>query len=185
MNYYIYAYLRPDGSPYYIGKGKNNRAWDKTMHKHTHTPSRERIVIMEDNLTEIGALALERFYIRWYGRKDNDTGILRNLTDGGEGVSGRIWVPSEETKRKMSESKLGNINGKGNRGLKKPYISEKQKGVPKPDTSNGMKGNKNACGKRTEEFCQKMSEIAKSRKGLKRGPYKKKVIHGKARESYC
>jgi hypothetical protein len=98
--YYVYAYLRADGTPYYIGKGKDKRAWQKSK---GHIPPNDntRILIIEANLTEIGAFALERRLIRWYGRKDIGTGILRNGTDGGEGASGAKRVFSEEHKLKL------------------------------------------------------------------------------------
>lgn len=122
QNYYIYAYLRVDGTPYYIGKGTRDRAYRKACHIVPLPADKARIVIMEDNLTELGALALERFYIRWYGRKDLGTGILRNRTDGGDGLVGYVYTDdhreklskagrgkkhTEETKRKIAESRLG------------------------------------------------------------------------------
>jgi hypothetical protein len=87
-NYYVYAYLRAtDNTPYYIGKGKNNRFLQS--HPGVSIPKdQSKIVFLEKNLTNVGACALERRYIRWYGKKE-DGGILLNRTDGGDGNSAR------------------------------------------------------------------------------------------------
>jgi hypothetical protein len=109
MEYYVYAYLRQsDGTPYYIGKGKKYRAWDSVEHrKHGISTPKDKsyIILLETELTQIGAAALERRMIAWYGRLDKNDGILRNKTDGGDGGSGIIY--SEEHRNRMRQAKLG------------------------------------------------------------------------------
>jgi hypothetical protein len=95
--YYTYAYLREDRTPYYIGKGKGNRVYE--THRRVKPPKdKSRIIFLKQNLTEEEAFKHEIYMIALFGRKDNGTGILRNLTDGGEGVS-NLGTPEQRSDR--------------------------------------------------------------------------------------
>ena len=102
MHYYTYAYLREDRTPYYIGKGKGNRAYRRRKTDIKPPKDKSRILILKQNLTEEESFKHEIYMIAVFGRKDLGTGILHNRTNGGEGASGAIM--SDETRRKMSES---------------------------------------------------------------------------------
>lgn len=107
-NYYVYAYIRKrDGSPYYIGKGKGRRVYG--VHPGISVPrDRTKIVFLETNLSNVGACALERRYIRWYGRKDlGGNGILLNRTMGGDGnTASRSKEWRDNHSRKLTGKKL-------------------------------------------------------------------------------
>ena len=103
--FYVYAYLRannskngPKGSPYYIGKGKGRRAYDKA-HSVPLPADRSLIVILADGMTEPDALQAEMLLIHLHGRIDLGAGCLRNRTDGGDGVAGA----SAEVRKRISD----------------------------------------------------------------------------------
>lgn len=110
--YYVYQYLREKdsntalaGTPYYIGKGKGNRAY--VGHNNRIPSNKDYIQIIKDNLTEQEAMDLEIALIKKYGRKDLGTGILINLSNGGEGASGSIR--SQEHKNRISQAQSGKV----------------------------------------------------------------------------
>ena len=176
LKYYVYAYLRKNGSPYYIGKGNGKRAWKKGKGEVQRPISDDRIIIVEKNLTLTGSLAIERRLIRWYGRMDKDEdGILRNRTDGGDGGQGaklgtkltshtknKISIAntgkkhgprSEEDKKAISESMVGKNRGKRRTTAQKNEQSIRQTGKSRKSPTDKTK--------------QKISE---SLKGRKNGP---------------
>jgi hypothetical protein len=152
MEYYTYAFLREDRTPYYIGKGKGNRAYRRRKTDIKPPKDKSRILILKNNLTEEEAFRHEVYMIAVFGRKDLGTGILHNRTDGGEGVSGLSH--SEKTRRKMSEAQKGKTLSEET----KRKMSEANKNPP-------------------EETRRKMSEAKKGR--ILSGETKRKMSEAK------
>ena len=178
--FYTYAFLREDGTPYYIGKGKGDRAYSKRRKGVKRPRDEKRILILKKGLTEQEAFRHEKYMISVFGRKDLETGILLNRSDGGDGNSG--YRHTEETKARISKTSTGRklklrtkihrerlsaaLRGKKSwLGLRhredsKKKISQvrKERGLALGE-NNGMFGRNH-----TEESKIKMSETKKERK---------------------
>ena len=131
--FYVYAFLREDNTPYYIGKGTGNRAWDKRRRISPPTDS-SRIIILTNSLTEIEAFDEEIRLIQFHGRKDLGTGILRNLTDGGEGTSGY-----KHTGKKLSPEHIANLSA-ANTGKHRSPESRAKMSAAKSGEKHNMYG---------------------------------------------
>lgn len=87
MIFYTYLWLRENGTPYYVGKGCENRGFISDGHV-VHRPVDDNRIVIEYHSSEEEAFQAEIFLISYYGRIDLGSGCLRNKCDGGEGVSG-------------------------------------------------------------------------------------------------
>ena len=186
--YYTYAYLREDRTPYYIGKGKGNRAYIRRQRRVSPPIDRNRIILLKQNLTEAEAFRHEIYMIAVYGRKDLGTGILWNNTNGGEGCSGsiysedarkkisdaaknRVWTDAQKKEASERNKRIGRWCGDDNPALKmkgkkleKPFSEEHQRNL-----SIARIGNQNHKGhKHSEEAKQKMRQKALEREERKR-----------------
>ena len=104
-DFYVYQYLRsfpsehgPIGSPYYIGKGRGNRAYRKEQREIRPPKDRTKIIIVARDMLEDEAFFMEEELIKFHGRIDLGTGCLRNRTNGGEGNSGAIRTAEHRAK---------------------------------------------------------------------------------------
>ena len=124
--FYVYELLRPTGEAFYVGKGtvhekgkprlfchekpdKCNLLKSNIIKKIVRSGNKVRYKICEFFDDESDALALEIELIAKYGRRDKETGILANMTDGGEGCCGATFTKemrierSEQTTRYFIE----------------------------------------------------------------------------------
>lgn len=115
--FFAYIHYRPDGRPFYVGKGCGNR--HAIMKRNVHYnriivkygAENIRIEILEC-ATENEAFDLEKMLIRELKEKGF---ILANMTDGGEGISN----PPPEVREKIAAGQRGR---KSHRRSKKKNI---------------------------------------------------------------
>jgi hypothetical protein len=122
--YYVYHYLNEDGTPYYVGKGKADRAFKRKKKDCPKPENKNLIKIIAENLSEIEAFELERNEIR----KHKST--LLNKTSGGQGISG--YIHTTETKQKIKKSLKGKMTGEKHHRSSKVIMIEEEWGLEFP-----------------------------------------------------
>jgi hypothetical protein len=178
-NFFVYALIDPrNDKPFYIGKGtiklKDGTKY-RRMREHfckkekDRNPLKQNVIkkinsldldvkseILFDNLNEQDAFDKEKELISFYGRRNDGSGILTNLTDGGEGTSGRIYTEKEKEKCRIRMIKRIEENGVY---IAPPEHYEKLRLITIErfkKFGNPMQGKKH-----TEETKKKLSEIRK------------------------
>lgn len=173
---YVYRHVRLDKNEvFYIGIGSDNegeykRAFIKKNRnkywRNVISKTEYEVEIMLDNLTWEEACKKEIEFIKLYGRRNLNEGTLVNMTDGGDGTLGLKQSPSQETKEKMRQAKLGKKLSEEHR--KKLCASKKgncyTKGRKHSEESKKKMSEAKLGKKHSEEHNKKMSEALKGKK---------------------
>lgn len=124
--FYTYLWLREDGTPYYVGKGRGERAYEvhRSSSRVMKAPPKERIVVHPAE-SEADAFETEVALVWYYGRKDLGLGCLRNLSNGGEGPAGRACTESTKILISKKLKSLGVIPPDRTNVAHKESIKEK------------------------------------------------------------
>jgi len=142
-----------------VGKGIKRRASQSRSRNHKwHAIVKRyglRVEICTDSMTNEQACAWEVETIEKMGtfsteHSHDSIDIGCNFTRGGDGSSG--CTPTDETRAKMSKSRLGNKHGNANKG--KPKSAEHKEAIRKaltdnPKVSAALMGNKRTLGRKT------------------------------------
>lgn len=113
--HYVYVLCKPDGMPFYVGKGKGSRVFQHEAEAHNPCKVSHKLNLIRKISREGGSigyvidaffsdekacLAHERKMIARIGRFDLNSGPLTNQIDGGEGAAN----PSEEVRARHANS---------------------------------------------------------------------------------
>lgn len=109
--FYTYTLCYPNGKPFYVGKGKGHRAlhfgnrFSQRVAKKIRRSGEAVIIIKNFFKSEEEAYKKEQELIWFFGRRDNGTGVLCNLSDGGEIAPKNIKLTREARHRMSLASK--------------------------------------------------------------------------------
>lgn len=175
---YVYRHIRLDkNEPFYIGIGKlpnykrayetqkRNEFWRNVVSKTDY-----EVEILFDNISWEEAEKKEIEFIALYGKRDNGTGTLVNIADGGEGSKG--FKHTEEAKKKIAEESKNRIRNP---------ISEKTKQKIRETLTGRVGSNKGF--KHTEETKLKLRLINLGKTGPNKGKKMSEETKAKIRET--
>ncbi len=200
-NFYVYIYLDPRNKgefiysgytfthePIYVGKGfgcrdkehlrdsrlnstKGNYLKQRKLKKIISVGLTPIIYRIYENLTEEESLIIERMLISKIGRIVSKTGPLTNLTDGGDGVSGRLISDGfrlNQSERMKEYYKNNRITEETREKISKILLDKKM--VRSKETKLKISNaNKNRV--YSEEYLERMKEIRKGSKLTHRKKY--------------